>query len=407
MNSLWPLAFLIAVAPCLLILGYKISKRNERRNGKPSADTGETYGGVRQEPPAVAVEPPQSIQEPELPLLGALPKAFDIFDESTWFYATTNKFFWNGISLPDNTFLGGKTELDVTNFIGGYIKVAYESDDLNPGILSIGKNAAIVFLLEKLLQGVPIETLTRDYFEHLRHAGQRKKDFSFVVDDIKPITEIQPKIYAMFKNSSLNKQRECAKFDILTPDTWEFASDNPFVWNGKPVHVKDGSPETEQGVMNFFRSIFTLLEKNGDVIPLEKKVAAIKKKLDAIVSVQNDLSIDKERLQERDGRFNPRDPETYQYATNNPLIIDGIAIYDEYIDRSIGNKKIRGSITEKRFVIDCKMQGKADAWSKAVEKARDEYREKGVENPNDQTKGYKDRINELYRSYSNKGQGQL
>jgi hypothetical protein len=54
-----------------------------------------------------------------------------------------------------------------------------------------------------------------------------------------------------------------------------------------------------------------------------------------------------------------------------------------------------------------KIRGKAEAWDKAVEKARDEYRENGIENPNDQTKGYKDRINELYRSYSNKGQGQL
>jgi hypothetical protein len=44
-----------------------------------------------------------------------------------------------------------------------------------------------------------------------------------------------------------------------------------------------------------------------------------------------------------------------------------------------------------------KIQGKIDAWDKAEKKAREEYRDKGIENPNDQTKGYTDRINELYK----------
>jgi hypothetical protein len=47
--------------------------------------------------------------------------------------------------------------------------------------------------------------------------------------------------------------------------------------------------------------------------------------------------------------------------------------------------------------MSAKIQGKIDAWDKAVKKAREEYHEKGIENPNDQTKGYTDRIYELYR----------
>jgi hypothetical protein len=43
-----------------------------------------------------------------------------------------------------------------------------------------------------------------------------------------------------------------------------------------------------------------------------------------------------------------------------------------------------------------RVQGKIDAWDKAVKQARREWAEKGIENPNDQTKGYVDRINELY-----------
>ncbi len=47
--------------------------------------------------------------------------------------------------------------------------------------------------------------------------------------------------------------------------------------------------------------------------------------------------------------------------------------------------------------MDAKISGKIEAWDKAVKKAREEYREKGIENPNDQTKGYTDRINEIYK----------
>jgi hypothetical protein len=47
--------------------------------------------------------------------------------------------------------------------------------------------------------------------------------------------------------------------------------------------------------------------------------------------------------------------------------------------------------------MSAKIQGKIEAWDKAVKKAREEYRDKGIENPNDQTSGHIDRINELYR----------
>ena len=47
--------------------------------------------------------------------------------------------------------------------------------------------------------------------------------------------------------------------------------------------------------------------------------------------------------------------------------------------------------------MTAQLQGKAEKWDAAVKQAREEYREKGIENPNDQTPGYVDRINELYR----------
>jgi len=43
------------------------------------------------------------------------------------------------------------------------------------------------------------------------------------------------------------------------------------------------------------------------------------------------------------------------------------------------------------------LEGKAEKWDAAVKQAREEYKDKGTENPNDQTPGYVDRINELYK----------
>jgi hypothetical protein len=44
------------------------------------------------------------------------------------------------------------------------------------------------------------------------------------------------------------------------------------------------------------------------------------------------------------------------------------------------------------------VQGKIEAWDKAVKQAKQEWVEKGIQNPNDQTPGYVDRINEIYES---------
>ncbi|MDR1837614.1 MAG: hypothetical protein LBQ89_08155 [Treponema sp.] len=47
--------------------------------------------------------------------------------------------------------------------------------------------------------------------------------------------------------------------------------------------------------------------------------------------------------------------------------------------------------------ITAQIRGKAGIWDIAVNQAREEFKEKGIENPHDQTPGYVDRINEIYR----------
>jgi hypothetical protein len=45
-----------------------------------------------------------------------------------------------------------------------------------------------------------------------------------------------------------------------------------------------------------------------------------------------------------------------------------------------------------------KITGKAEKWDEAVRRARAEYNEKGIAYPTDQSHGYTERINEIYRS---------
>ena len=47
--------------------------------------------------------------------------------------------------------------------------------------------------------------------------------------------------------------------------------------------------------------------------------------------------------------------------------------------------------------MTAQIRGKAEKWDIAVNQVKDEFREKGIENPHDQTPGYVDRINEIYR----------
>ena len=47
--------------------------------------------------------------------------------------------------------------------------------------------------------------------------------------------------------------------------------------------------------------------------------------------------------------------------------------------------------------MTAQVRGKAEKWDAAVKQARGEYQKQGTENPNDQTPGYVERINEIYR----------
>ncbi|GHV81363.1 hypothetical protein AGMMS49944_31540 [Spirochaetia bacterium] len=151
------------------------------------------------------------------------------------------------------------------------------------------------------------------------------------------------------------KQKNDSTFNILDLNSWKLASTKSFLWNNKTLPDKDGNPLTEYDIMNLFHSIFAFLERNGDIVPLEKKIDAIKRKLDGMEKVQDDpeyyirQKAEKEAEDDKkipDGLFNPRDPKTYQFAKHKPLIIDGVPIYSEMYKDDI---PIRETVTEKHF----------------------------------------------------------
>jgi hypothetical protein len=43
------------------------------------------------------------------------------------------------------------------------------------------------------------------------------------------------------------------------------------------------------------------------------------------------------------------------------------------------------------------IQNKGQLWDKSIEKAREEFKARGIENPTDKTEGFTDRVNEIYR----------
>jgi hypothetical protein len=96
--------------------------------------------------------------------------------------------------------------------------------------------------------------------------------------------------------------------------------------------------------------------------------------------------------------FDPRNPETYRFATNKPLVIDGIAIYNEYDDE-------KEPVTEKAFVqemsMSSKIQKKTMAWEKAIELAKQDFRKRGIDKPGQSTPGYDEQVNEHYQSILN------
>lgn len=67
------------------------------------------------------------------------------------------------------------------------------------------------------------------------------------------------------------------KFDILNIDTWGYASDSKeMIWNDSKLLNKDHKTFTEKDIIELARSIIKFLERNGAMIPQDKKIVTVK-----------------------------------------------------------------------------------------------------------------------------------
>jgi hypothetical protein len=206
-------------------------------------------------------------------------------------------------------------------------------------------------------------------------------------------------MFKFFKNH--NK-----RFDILEIDTWDNASTSKeIIWNNKKLLNKDNNPLTEKDAVDLSRSIFNFLERNGDILTLDKKITAIKNMLNRIENPEYYAKQYEQKQAEidnniPDGKFDPRDPETYKFAKNKPLIIDGVRIFNISYDRN--DKKIKEDQTEKDFVVLLsalqKTQKNGIIWDTAVNLVKEDFINQGIKAPRQDTPGYMDKINEVYES---------
>jgi len=212
-----------------------------------------------------------------------------------------------------------------------------------------------------------------------------------------------------FWNSKQNKAdkpdtSKAKTFDILDLDTWHHASDTKaLIWNGVCIYNEEGRANTEYEYVALFQAMFNFLERDGKEFPIEKKKQGITNVLNRMENPEYYRKLDARREAEQeskipDGLFNPRDPETYKYAKNKPLVIDGVRIFHTFYE---SGKKIHEDETEKSFVrvTSALLNGtpRSRLWEKALELTKAEFEKQGVKNP-ENLPNYIERANEIFES---------
>jgi hypothetical protein len=155
------------------------------------------------------------------------------------------------------------------------------------------------------------------------------------------------------------KPRSGKMFNILDFDTWEYASDSVFVLNGKTVIEMGENAEafTEKNMVKAITDVIRGISRNdGAKEKIQKKGRkniierlinnmalgmSFTESIDEMIHWLNSSGLgagqdDKTRQQERipKGVFDPRDPDTYQFAADRPLVIDGVRIFRTFEDMS-------------------------------------------------------------------------
>jgi hypothetical protein len=139
-------------------------------------------------------------------------------------------------------------------------------------------------------------------------------------------------------------------FKISKPATWVFAADKPAQWKGIPLCDRDTSRQlTETDIVQFFQATFAFLERDGKYIPYDEKIKAVKTILNRMI----------------------RPPEK------------------RAINRDVNKSLLAAAMA--------KMKAKEAIWGDAVIRAKAEFENRGINDPDDDTPGYRERVNELFQ----------
>ena len=309
---------------------------------------------------------------------------FDILDESTWHLASDSTFVLNSRTVKKGNEKQDFTEKEFVKAIDDVIRGISNHEDARMKIQRAGREKIIALLINRIDRG--------DSFAE-------------------SISKLSRWLISINENID-EKILDSMTFDILNMDTWDYASDSKeMIWNGNKLLNNDNSPHTEEEAVGLMRALFNFLERNGDILPKNKKIKYVKNMLNKMEKTRHDpdyyvrqriKEMEEEDKKIPDGLFDPRNPQTYQYAKNKPLVIEGVEIYDDVNEEYNGKGQYRKPVTEKSFVdtmkILIKLNRKSKNWEKALELVKSEFLEAGENenNLNDENNAYKDRINKVY-----------
>jgi hypothetical protein len=255
---------------------------------------------------------------------------FDVLEEKTWISASNNKTF----TWKDNSFFDkdsdNKSYLSEKIIITLLSSIMKEIDKLlsKTTIERYGRNNIISEFLDGLAEGLPNEEILGKIVQKILY-GHRS-------------------------------------FNVLDLESWNFASTKSILWKNETLYNTDGEPITEIDMVQLFRAMFAFLSKK-EPLTIEQQIKAVNTLLDRMASHQADpnwsknknhpqKTIEKDSINEP-SKFNPRDQETYKYATDRQLIIDGKEIWTPMYE---GNRKIKSPVSEESFVDMMKIFWKND-----------------------------------------------
>jgi hypothetical protein len=290
--------------------------------------------------------------------------AFNILDESTWALASGKVFEWKGDKIKSHSDKDRyASEKEISDIIGALIRVGRSYHELSRKQKKIGEINIIVHMLNNLLCGM-------DWGEAMQETNQWVNVY--------------------------NPNGTKLKFDISDISTWKFASEQYIIWNNKLVYNKDKIPITEKEAVNLFNSIYGFLERNGERLSPDYKVEKAKRLLNKSTN-PIESNNKKQAIEPRNEAFEPRNPETWPLASNQPMIIDGTLIFN------IGEteKEVKEYETEKEFIQSLSFflesQKKDMVWEEALKLVKPDFTFGGRE-PNEETTGYMEKAREVYQT---------